>query len=173
MRRRIRRAGFTLIEMAVTLLVIGIVTAALIPRLPDPGAWRLKSAARKLAATITYVYNRSAATQLTYRLTLDIDGRRYFVSLLNTDRAFEPVELAFARETALPPRVFFADAQSPAQGKVNAGAAVIHFMPTGFVEPSEIHLKDEDGAEFTLRVNPLTGEVTLLEGHVEWQKPQV
>lgn len=167
MRTRRGRAGFTLIELAVTLLVIGIVTAALLPRLPDPGAWRLKSAARKLAATITYVYGRSVATQLTYRLTLDIDGRRYFISLLNTGRQFEPVELAFARETRLPARVFFADAQSPAQGRVNTGAAHIHFLPTGFVERSEIHLRDEDGMEFTLQVSPLTGEVTILEGHVE------
>lgn len=163
------RGGFTLIELAVTLLVIGVMAGMLVPRLPDLGQWRLNSAARRLAGSVTHVYDQSVATQLVYRLTLDMEKGRYYVSLLNTDNQFEKTELPFVTEAQLPYNVKITGADTAGQGAVTGGKAAIHFFPTGFAEFSYIHLEDKNGHELTLVVNPLTGRVKILEGHREME----
>lgn len=163
MRRGAR--GFTLIELLVTLSIIGILSLMLLPRLPDLSASRLKSTARRLAGTISYVYDRAAASKLVYRLTIDLDKRKYYVSLLNTDRRFEKTELTFAKETTLPDKIVFTEARTATQGVVKSGKAVIHFFPSGFSDLSVIHLKDSNKNEMTLMVHPLTGRVKIFAGY--------
>lgn len=158
------RGGFTLIEMLVVVAIIGVLAGTLIPRLPDVTASRLKQTARRLAGTITYLYERSAATQLVYRLTLDMEKNEFYVSLLNKDNQFEETRLDFARRTRMPDNVRVESADIPAQGLVSAGRAQIHFYPGGFTEQAYVHLKDVSGNELTLEVHPLTGRVKILEG---------
>lgn len=158
------RRGFTLIEILVVVAIIGILAGILVPRLPDVTASRLKSTARRLAGVITYLYERSAATQLVYRLTLDIDSNEFYVSLLNKDNQFEETTLDFARRARLPDNVRVESADIPAQGVVWAGRAQIHFFPGGFTEQARVYLKDASGNELTLEVSPLTGRVKILEG---------
>jgi len=43
----------------------------------------------------------------------------------------------------------------------------IQFTPDGWVEQALIHLRDGDNKDFTLMVNPLTGNTDLREGYVE------
>jgi general secretion pathway protein H len=137
----------------------------LLPRLPDLSASRLKSTARRLAGTISYVYDRAAASKLVYRLTIDLDKRQYYVSLLNTESRFEKTELTFAKETTLPDKVKFTEARTASQGVIKKGKAVIHFFPSGFSDLSVIHLKDGNDNEMTLMVHPLTGRVKIFEGY--------
>ncbi|MBI4666536.1 MAG: prepilin-type N-terminal cleavage/methylation domain-containing protein [Nitrospinae bacterium] len=159
------KGGFTLIEMMVVIVIIVIVAGALLPRLPDVGAARLKYAARKLGGTITYVYDRSAATQLTYRLTFDLGANEFYVSRLNRDNQFEETELAFAKRTKLPANVRITSAETASQGNVAAGKAVVHCFPGGFADYAVFHLADNGGNEMTLIVHSLTGRVEALEGY--------
>lgn len=158
------RRGFTLIEIMVVVAIIGVLAGILVPRLPDVTASRLKSTARRLAGTITYLYERSAATQLVYRLTLDMESNEFYVSLLNKENQFEETKLDFAKRTRLPDNVRVESADIPAQGVVSAGQAQIHFFPGGFTEQAYVYLKDVSGNELTLEVHPLTGRVRILEG---------
>ncbi|MDH5637249.1 MAG: prepilin-type N-terminal cleavage/methylation domain-containing protein, partial [Nitrospinota bacterium] len=59
-----RVAGFTLVEITMVILIIGVMAALLIPRLPDVGGWRLKSAIRKLSRSISVVYDKAATSKL-------------------------------------------------------------------------------------------------------------
>ena len=49
------------------------------------------------------------------------------------------------------------------------GVAYIRFSPRGFSEFAVIHLKEEDGKETTLLVNPFTGLVDIIKGYKDFQ----
>jgi type II secretory pathway pseudopilin PulG len=50
------------------------------------------------------------------------------------------------------------------EGPIEAGRAFITFYPSGFVDRSQITIRDEDGAAMTLELQPLTGKVELWVG---------
>lgn len=160
-----KRGGFTLIELIIVMVIIGVLAGVTLPRLPDITASRLKSASRRIAGTITYLYDRAAAGQLVLRLTFDMEKNEYYVSLLNTDNQFEETSFTFAGRRSLPWSVKVAGARTPTQGEVAQGKAVVHFFPSGYVEPAVIHLEDHAGNKMTLITHPLTGRVAILEGY--------
>ncbi|NOY44841.1 MAG: prepilin-type N-terminal cleavage/methylation domain-containing protein [Deltaproteobacteria bacterium] len=52
--------GFTLIELAVVLFLLALLTAVLLPRLPRPAGIRAKEALRRLAASVQVLHEESA-----------------------------------------------------------------------------------------------------------------
>ena len=162
-----RREGFTLIELVAVMAIIGIMAAMLVPKLPDVGGWRMKSAARKMSMSISAVYSKAATSKLVYRLTVDMAENSYYVSLLNTDGEFEKKDIMFAKETKLPDGLSFDSVQIPGQGKLTGGQAHIHFFPMGMAEYSAVHIKGRGDAVMTLIVAPLTGRVEITDGYKE------
>ena len=53
---------------------------------------------------------------------------------------------------------------SQSQEPVTRGRATITFFPSGFVERSQIVLKDTGEGYMTMQIAPLTGRVTLISG---------
>lgn len=161
------KKGFTLLELVIVIMLIGILGTLLIPRLPDITASKLKSTSRKLAGTMSYLYDRSAAGQMVLRMTLDLDKNEYYVSLLNTDNQFEETTFTLARRTKLNDALKMQSAKTATQGRVSKGKAFIHFFPGGFTEMTVIYLKDRSDHAMTLVTNPLTGKVKIYEGYVD------
>jgi len=54
-----RRAGFSLVELAVVLLILSVTAAILFPRLPGVAQSRKNAALRKLAASVQALYEEA------------------------------------------------------------------------------------------------------------------
>jgi prepilin-type N-terminal cleavage/methylation domain-containing protein len=65
------RRGFTLLEIVVVLVIIGMVMTLIIPRLPNSERENLKISARTLASTLRYLQDRGATTGTTYYLHME------------------------------------------------------------------------------------------------------
>ncbi len=161
------RRGFTLVETLVVMVIIVVLSSFLIPTLPDVTSRRLKSTARRISGVISHIYDRSAATQLTYRLTFDLKANSYYVSLLNKQNSFEETELPFAKRSELANGVDITEITTAYQGRVTEGKAYIHFFPGGFAERSVIHITDDAKNSMSLIVKPLTGRVIIRKGYVD------
>lgn len=78
-RRFTPAAGMTLIEIMVTLAVVGLVLGITISQLGDTFDSRARQATRELSATIRYLYNKAASENLTMRLVFDMEKNAYHV----------------------------------------------------------------------------------------------
>ena len=159
--------GFTLIELAVVIVVLGVMLSLVIPRLGELGGANLKRSARHLTGMIRFLRDESQAKKAVYRLRFDIQGGHYWAEVLTqlSDQAqeFKRVHTEIASEGSLSGQTSFFDVRVGS----HPDDPYIQFTPDGWVEKAFLYLKDGDGKTFTLIVNPLTGGTDLREGQIE------
>lgn len=130
----VRRAGrgFTLVETLVVIVMIGIMSAIVVPRFRVSNASRVRHAARQLAADLELVRTRALSTTTMVRLTFDAAAGSY-TGYLDDDRngafaqnAAEHEALAVFRTRSLTDGVQIArGATPPVTGTTEAGAITL------------------------------------------------
>lgn len=161
-----RQGGFTLLELVLVIFFLGIVAAMAFPTLQSLSRNDMSLTVRHLSKTIVHLADQSAATKQIYRLNYDLDSQEYWASVRKGEN-FVPVQSAYLKRVALPDTVSFKDILTLRGGKVIRGEAHTDFYPVGRVERTVFHLVDEDGANLTLFVNPLTGRIKIFDGYRE------
>jgi prepilin-type N-terminal cleavage/methylation domain-containing protein len=160
--------GFTLIELAMVIVVIGIVTALAMPRVG--GMFERQQMRRTINAIrgyARYLQAFAAVEKCVYRLTFDLDQRVIAASMLQTTAC--PGQTRRLPDYVLPATVHILDVVTPEGEKIADGIAMTHFFPTGYAQPSTIHLSGTSTNTVTLMIEPLTGRVQVFEGYVEHQ----
>ena len=76
---KIQKAGFTVIELIMTLTVIGILAVIAVARMPDIIPIRLSMAARKVQSDIRYAQSLAMTTQRWTRIVFSAAGDNYLV----------------------------------------------------------------------------------------------
>ncbi len=159
--------GFTLIELTVVIVILGIMLTLIIPRLGELGEANLKQSARHLTGMIRFLRNEAQMKKEPYWLRFDIQEGRYWVEFQNptgdTTVEFKRFESEMGSEGTLAGNVTFRDVRVAS----HPDDPFIQFKPNGWVEHALIHLRDGEGRDFTLMVNSLTGNTELREGYVE------
>lgn len=159
--------GYTLIELAVVIVVLGVMALFVIPRLGEIGEANLKRSARHLTGMIRFLRDDAQAKKRIYRLNFDIQNNRYWADVLTftSDRTaeFKRLRSALANEAGLSGRTTFREVRAGS----HPDEPYILFTPDGWVEKTSIHLRDGAERDFTLLVNPLMGTTELREGYVE------
>jgi prepilin-type N-terminal cleavage/methylation domain-containing protein len=159
--------GFTLIELAVVIVILGVMIALVAPRFADIGNANLKRSSRHLTGMIRFLRDESQAKKTVYRLRFDVQAGRYWAEALTltTDNTAE-----FTRSTS----VIGGEGSLAGQTTFRDITVVSHpddpyilFTPDGWVEHALIHLRDGEDRDFTLIVSPLMGNTELRDGYVE------
>jgi general secretion pathway protein H len=160
--------GFTLIELTIVIVILGVMLTLIIPRLGELGEANLKQSARHLTSTIRFLHDESQARKSRFRLRFDITEGRYWVEVLT----FNPGDMTaeykrysseMGTEGSLSGQTTFRDVKVAS----HPDDPYIEFSPNGWVERTLIHLRDGEGRDFTLLVNTLTGNTELRDGNVE------
>ncbi len=159
--------GFTLIELAVVVAILGIMIALVAPRFSDIGSANLKRSARHLTGMIRFLREESQAKKIEYRLRFDVQAGQYWAetlaSLSDSTVEFRRTTSVIGGEGSLSGATTFRDVTVAA----HPDDPYILFTPDGWVEHALIHLRDSEDRDFTLIVNPLMGGTELREGYVE------
>lgn len=163
--------GFTLIELGLVILILGILLGVVVPRFQDRSHAELVSHTRRLAVTFRFLRHQAILDGRTYRLVYDLDTHRYW-SAVADESEDEPPSIArggpLSREVALPDPVGFSDIVFPlTAGKLLEGVGWTHFYPDGYVDLTVLHLDNGEEA-YTLRVEPLTGNVYVTAGYQDF-----
>ena len=164
-----RESGFTLLEIAIVIFIMGLVLALVAPNIAGLHDARLKSEVRRLAGRSAYLYDRAAAAKLVLRLTFDLDTNRYFVSHLDplaVSPVFTPDEDPASSPVMLPAGVRLRDVAVEGTGQLAKGVINTNYYPEGWVDATVVHLVNDYGQVFTLKFNPLTGRAMIRRGDV-------
>ena len=161
-----RTSGFTLIELAVVILLIGLFSLISVPLLSHTGQRGLDASARRLAGTVKYLFNETALTGPEHRLVFNLDQGRYYAMVREEDGALESVT-GPGKGTSLRKGVRFNQINLPGRGSFTSGEVTVRIHPSGWLEETVAQLTDEDQT-LTLRMNPLTGASEIFEGAREF-----
>ncbi|MDB5297980.1 MAG: hypothetical protein JWO31_3963 [Phycisphaerales bacterium] len=77
--RTARRPGFTLIEILGCVVILGILSAVIVPQINSRDDQRAAAAARVVVADLTYAQNRAVARQKTHYVVFSVSGKQYKV----------------------------------------------------------------------------------------------
>jgi prepilin-type N-terminal cleavage/methylation domain-containing protein len=162
-------AAFTLIELTIVIVILGVMLSFIIPRLGELGEANLKASARHLTGMIRFLHDEAQAKKDGYRLRFDVQEGRYWTerfTILSTSEKtaeFRKFSSEMGTEGSLSGSTTFRDIKVAS----HPDDPYIEFTPEGWVEHALIHLRDGEGRDFTLSVNPLTGNTELKDGYIE------
>ena len=159
-------SGYTLIELTIIMILIGIVLLFAIPKLGGLEDTKLRSASRELAGTIQSLFDESVLKKVAYQLVFDITERKYLIIEKNQDKEASEVIDVTNRYKRLPEKIFIKDIETETTQKATEGRVTIEFYPDGFMDKCIIHISNGKN-DYTLVTTPLTGKVKILEGYVE------
>ncbi|SDM67349.1 general secretion pathway protein H [Geoalkalibacter ferrihydriticus] len=159
--------GFTLIELGIVVLILALMSVLTVPLLGRVGDAELKSAGRKIAGTVKYLYNEAALQGLTHRMTFDLDGTTIATQRQELNGEWTALPGRYGR-AALPGSVRIKNVEVFGKGSFSSGAVSMDIYPVGWLEEAVLHLEDGLG-KMTVRFSPLTGTAEFYDDHREFR----
>ena len=163
---KVTERGYTLIELSVVVLLIGLMLSLAVPRIRDSLLNDdLNATTRQIVGAAREMRNEAVREQVDYLLHLDLTQHGFWTYSADTT-AEKRAEL---RKGAVrfPDGIRIADVRQPAEARKTEGEVVIRFFSKGYVAPTVVHLVKEDRA-VTLVFNPFLQAVSVYEKYVDF-----
>ena len=177
-------SAFTLIELMVVMVLIGIMTALILPEMK--GTYEdaiLRSTSRELVGACGLASSHAVSVNQPHRLRLDRKTGHYVIERRASDRGpgdhFVSAREVPGGEGELDTRIAIefhksgdqateaADQESSqlpgSRAQAERPDEGIIFYPDGTADAFEILLRDRDGFRLALRINPITARVRIIE----------
>lgn len=194
-------AGLSLIEILVTIAIIALVMGVGFVYVFPSDVSKAKEDARHLAGTIRLAYNEAILNQKYVRMVFDLDKRAYYLEtsanaffvektspeektttqdpdseeLAPKAEGFTQKEESLFAPVTLNSDIKFKDILVAHSDKpVESGREYMHFLPTGWAEPTIINLTNEDEKVFfSIEVNPLTARVEIRDEYYQLETKEL
>ncbi len=159
-----RKAGFTLVELTVVLVLISIIFFVALPRIPndiltDP----TKKTSRWLLANIQHLKATSTRYHADYALYVDIDNGRLWTSAVTANQ--DEQEPSNERGLKLSGHNRIIDVELAGNRKIEVGTVMIQFYAKGFSDHAIIHLRDEDDNDWSYHIPPFLPQIKIIAGY--------
>ncbi len=154
---RIKNKGFTLIELMLVLLIIGLGTAFIAPTVANSLVnVRLKAATRRLSAVLRYARSMAVSNKNTVQVFIDIDNASYSAQVPSADNSGEGLSGA----TAFPADIKFKEVKIGEEVSTS-GVVQLLFYPKGNTSGGEIVLENSRGRTYKITIDPIIGKVKI------------
>ncbi len=176
--RRAIQGGFTLTELLVVLLLIGIFTGLMIAEMR--GTFQdalLRSSARDVMSGLSIAGSRAVSLNQPHLFEWNATDNEFSVRATKTERGSDEAEAVERKRMDERVTIEIRDPsrglESEAESQSNEPQApdesqplrrdVIQFYADGTADAREIALRDNNNGELILRINPVTGRVRVQE----------
>jgi prepilin-type N-terminal cleavage/methylation domain-containing protein len=167
----VNNRGYTLIELSVVVLLVGMMLLIAVPRVRDTLLNDdLKVVTRRIIGAARELQNESVREQTDYILHMDLNQPAIWSYAADTT-AEKRAELR-KKAVRLPEGIRIADIRQADGIKKTEGEVAIRFFRRGYTEPTVIHLAKGDRV-FTLVFNPFLRTLTVYEKEVDFSFNQV
>ncbi|MBM4268638.1 MAG: hypothetical protein FJ144_18840 [Deltaproteobacteria bacterium] len=159
------RAGFALLELALTLGLIGLLIALVVPRLGVIGSAALDSSARRLATRIQFLREEAALRSGWIRLAIDPESGSFRAERLVPvagGAEFVPEDGPLYRATTLPSPMRLT-LEGPAVTTTPDGFRTTVFSPDGYADPAIVWLDDGAGRRVAIVIEPVASRPRVLD----------
>ncbi|MFZ0726834.1 MAG: type II secretion system protein [Desulfobacterales bacterium] len=158
--------GFTLIEIAVVILLISIMLLVALPRLPDsPLTDPTRKTKRWIILKVQDLKESAVRDQKTYILHVGLESKRLWVT--SADMSEEDQEKAEKKAFALGENLKVIDVEYPGDRKVESGQADISFFAKGYSDRAIIHMADTD-TRFSFQIESFLSNVKMRDGYASF-----
>lgn len=181
--------GFTLLELILVLVIIGLLTSLVTPAITSLSGLKLKAATRRIAAGLRYARSQAVTTGSDYQVVFNLEKGEMTIECLEeeeetpymADVALKVMqdreEEGAVDEEIIPPRIkrkktYRVPKEITLAKVVVEGVEItkddeeetwIDFYPNGSCSGGEIFLMDEREREYRIVLNFLTGIVKITE----------
>ena len=154
--------GFTLVELAVVLLVLGLILWIVAPRFASIGGRDRDSVFRDFAAGSEAAFDLALFEKREVRLVIDPRAGTYvFLAAGREEDASQPREIGDG--------LAITGIQVDGEERPPDMSTEIRYRPGGRVPTARIFFSEKgregEGAKWTLKINPFDGSVDVIEGH--------
>lgn len=155
-----------MIELIVVMALLSLMLAIAMPRLQGfLLVDHAKKAGRWIILRVPSLKDRAIREQKTYRLHVDIDTDRFWISdeTMNEEQLLDAVRQGFE----LTGQLEIQDVEYPDADKVSSGLAEIRFHPQGYSDRAIIHLKDDE-SQLSFQIEPFLSNVIMVEDYISF-----
>ena len=159
------KAGFALIELLVVLVIIGLVSAVVVPRLFSTlGNLNLKTAAQQTAATLRYDRSKAVAEKLSRAAVFNLEARSvrcFSMGVVSSVEKQDRIEAAKADMTFQMPEGVRIQKAVFGEDVYETGEFTVLFYPNGSSTGGAVVLAGESGKRFEIMIDAITGIVKV------------
>ena len=159
--------GFTLVELAVVILLISITLVFAVPRLPElPLTDPSGRAARWIILNVRDLKERAMREQKQFTLHVGIDGSRFWIT--HESMSVEEREQAEEQGYRLPAGMRVADVEYPDASRLLSGQADIAFHRQGYSDRVMLHIAAGDD-RMSFQIEPFLSRVKIFDRYVSFE----
>lgn len=162
-----KAGGFTLLELAVVVLLISLFTLLAVPLFSGPADSALASSARRISGLVKQLYNEAVLTGREHRLVFHLRDGTCTAQVKEANGELKPLP-GRTGELSLRDGVRFAAVAVAGNGQFSGGEVATVVSPSGWLPETVIHLDGGGERRMTLRILSFTGTTEVYEGYREF-----
>lgn len=158
--------GFTLLELIVVCVLIGIMLTLATPVLKDQVfSDPLKSTLRKFTLLVRATRDKALSEQRFCTLRFNNSDKRFIAELHTTKASAEPSEILEINSFTLPETITLTEVEQGQSTTLAVDNFVLWIGPQGHMQPTALHFTNTEGEEMSVLLEPLLITAKIYDRH--------